>query len=119
MTKKIYGYELIMDLYGCEKKVLTSRRKLQEYADKLCKIIKMKKYGEALIPYFGKNKPHSKGYSLVQLIETSSITGHFSDLWERAYINVFSCQKFNHTAAKKFTRQFFQAKKVKNKFLIR
>lgn len=119
MKRLIYGYELVMDLYGCNRKVLTSRRKLQEYADKLCKLIKMKKYGRVLLPYFGENTAYTKGYSLVQLIETSSITGHFSDLWDRAYINIFSCCKFNHLAAKRFTRRFFQAKKVNNTFLIR
>jgi len=121
MKKKenVYGYELVMDLSGCDEKVLTSRKKLQEYVDKLCKLIKMKKFGKTLLPYFGENKDFTKGYSLVQLIETSSITGHFSDFWGKAYINVFSCQKFSHIAAKKFTRQFFGAKKVKNRFLIR
>ncbi len=119
MRKRIYGYELILNLYGCEKKVLTSRKKLQEYSDELCKLIKMEKYGKTILHYFGENKAYTTGYSLVQLIETSSITGHFSDLWESAYINIFSCRKFNHQAAKKFTRQFFRAQKVKNRFLLR
>lgn len=119
MKKKIYGYELVMDLYGCDKRVLTSKRKLQQYTDKLCNLIKMKKHGKTLLPYFGEKEAFTKGYSLVQLIETSSITGHFSDFWERAYINIFSCKKFDHLAAKKFTRRFFQAKEVRNRFLIR
>lgn len=117
--KKTYGYELVMDLYECNKKIIGSKKKLKEYADKLCKLIKMKQYGETLIPYFGEKEAFTKGYSLVQLIETSSITGHFSDFWARAYINIFSCQKFDRIAAKKFTRQFFQAKRVKNRFLVR
>ena len=104
MRKRIYGYELVMDLYGCEKKVLGSKSKLWEYADKLCRIIKMKKYGKTLLPYFGEKKAYTKGYSLVQLIETSSITGHFSELWERAYINIFSCRKFDHIRAREITR---------------
>jgi len=116
---KTYGYELVMDLYGCNKGIISSKKKLQEYADKLCKLIKMKKYGKTLLPYFGEKKAFTKGYSLVQLIETSSITGHFSDLWDRAYINIFSCRKFDHIAAKKFTRQFFRANRVKNRFLVR
>ncbi|MBL7084589.1 MAG: S-adenosylmethionine decarboxylase [Candidatus Omnitrophica bacterium] len=119
MKKKIYGYELVMDLCGCDKKIIGSKVKLQEYADKLCKLIKMKQYGKTLLPYFGEKRAFTKGYSLVQLIETSSITGHFSELWERAYINIFSCRKFDHAAAKKFTRQFFQAKKLRNRFLVR
>lgn len=119
MKKKVYGYELILDLDGCDKKVLTSRKKLQQYVDKLCKLIDMKKYGKTLLPYFGEQQAFTKGYSLVQLIETSSITGHFSDHWGRAYINIFSCRKFDRDLAKKFTCQFFKAKKVENRYLVR
>lgn len=119
MKKQIYGYELILDLAGCDKKVLKSRKKLNEYSDKLCKLIKMKKYGKALIPYFGQKEAFTKGYSLVQLIETSSITGHFSEYWGKAYINIFSCKKYDHVLAKKFTCEFFGAKKIKNRLLVR
>ncbi|MFC1699234.1 S-adenosylmethionine decarboxylase family protein [Candidatus Omnitrophota bacterium] len=119
MKKKIYGYELVLDLHGCDPKVLTSKKKLQLYVDRLCQLIKMKKYGKTLIPYFGEKEEFTKGYSLVQLIETSSITGHFSDNWGRAYINIFSCRKFNRKLAKKFTRQFFKAKTIENRFLVR
>lgn len=119
MAKKIFGYELVMDLSGCDPKVITSSAKLKEYVDKLCKLIKMKKFGDTLVPYFGEDKEFTKGYSLVQLIETSSITGHFSEFWGKAYINVFSCQTFDHIKAREFTRKFFGAKKVKNRLLVR
>ncbi|GAI87213.1 unnamed protein product [marine sediment metagenome] len=33
--------------------------------------------------------------------------------------NIFSCKKFDPVVAKRFTRQFFRAKSVKNRFLIR
>ncbi|MFH1459716.1 MAG: S-adenosylmethionine decarboxylase [Candidatus Omnitrophota bacterium] len=118
-NKNTYGYELVMDLSGCDPEIITSQKRLQEYVDKLCKIIKMKKFGKTLIPYFGDKAAYTKGYSLVQLIETSSITGHFSDLWKTAYINVFSCKKYNQILAKQFTREFFKAKSIKARFLIR
>jgi len=119
MTKKIFGYELVIDLYGCDKSIISSKKKLQEYIDKLCKLIKMKKYGKTLLPYFGEKAAYTKGYSLVQLIETSSVTGHFSDFWGTAYINIFSCRKYDKDLAKKFTSKFFKAKKTKTRFLIR
>ncbi len=119
MRKKIYGYELIMDLYECSKDIIASKSKLQEYVDELCKLIKMKKYGKTIISYFGESKEYTKGYSLVQLIETSSITGHFSEKWKTAYINIFSCQKYNHIKAKNFTHTFFKAKKIHSRFIIR
>lgn len=119
MAKKIFGYELVMDLHECDKDIITSEKKLKEYTDKLCKLIKMKKYGSTLLPYFGEKAAYTKGYSLVQLIETSSITGHFSDFWGTAYINIFSCKKYDHILARNFTRQFFKATRVKSRFLIR
>ena len=119
MKNKIYGYELIMNLYECDKNIISSQKKLRAYADTLCKLIKMKKYGRTLLPYFGERKAYTKGYSLVQLIETSSIVGHFSDSWKRAYINIFSCKKYDYKLARKFTQDFFRAKKIKSRFIIR
>jgi len=30
MEKKVFGYELIMDLYGCDLEIMKSKKKLQE-----------------------------------------------------------------------------------------
>ncbi|MCF7873586.1 MAG: S-adenosylmethionine decarboxylase [Candidatus Omnitrophica bacterium] len=117
--KKTYGYELIINLNGCNLDILSSKKKLQCYVDQLCELINMKKFGKTILKYFGKNKDFTKGYSLVQLIETSSITGHFSDKWLTAYINIFSCQPYDHKKARKFTKQFFQAKKISSQLIIR
>ncbi len=120
MKKRVtFGFELVMDLHGCDIRVMSSRKKLKEYIDKLCKLIDMKKFGKPFIPYFGVNSPHTKGYSLVQLIETSSITGHFSEYLRRSYINVFSCKTFDKELAKKFTQEFFKAEKIKVRYLVR
>ena len=115
----IYGYELIMDLYECDISIISSKKKLQEYIDRLCKLIRMKKYGKTWIPYFGEKRPHTKGYSLIQLIETSSITGHFSEEKKSAYINLFSCKPYNAEKAKNFTKSFFKAKRMKSRLIIR
>ena len=117
--RKIYGTELILDLYGCSEKTIRSRRKLSEFVNNLCALIKMKKYGKTSIPYFGLKNPHTAGYSLVQLIETSSITGHFSELWNSAYINIFSCRQFDTEKAANFTKKFFGAKRMKKRVILR
>ncbi|MBD3245931.1 MAG: S-adenosylmethionine decarboxylase [Candidatus Omnitrophica bacterium] len=119
MSEKIYGYELIIDLSECDLEVITSKRKLKIYVDTLCELIKMKKFGRLLLPYFGEKAQYTKGYSLVQLIETSSITGHFSDYWKKAYLNIFSCKKFDPHVAKKYTKEYFGAKRMKSRFLTR
>ncbi|OHA08892.1 MAG: hypothetical protein A3A44_02255 [Candidatus Sungbacteria bacterium RIFCSPLOWO2_01_FULL_60_25] len=114
-----YGKEITLDLYGCKPSVIRSRRKLQEYVDRLVALINMKKYGRTLIPHFGHDDPKTDGFSLVQLIETSSITGHFSELWNSAYINIFSCAPYDHARALAFTKKFFGAKRVVARVHIR
>jgi len=117
--KNIYGYELILDLYHCNPKTIHSKKKLQEFVDQLCKLLKMEKYGKTSIPYFGLKKVHTAGYSLSQFIETSSITGHFSEAWNSCYINIFSCKEYDAEVAEKFTIKFFEAKKYKSRFIVR
>ncbi len=118
-AKEYYGHELTLNLHGCDLAIINSKKKLAEYAVKLCRIIKMKRYGEPLIPFFGVKDPKTAGYSLVQLIETSSITGHFSNDWLAAYINIFSCKDFDANIAADFTKNFFRAEKMSKKLAIR
>lgn len=116
---EIFGYELILDLYQCDPESMRSNKNLREFVDKLCKILKMKKYGKTFTPYFGLNDIQTAGYSLLQFIETSSITGHFSENFNKAYINIFSCKEFNYKKAEEFTVDFFGAKKYKSRFIRR
>lgn len=118
-SMKRYGYELILNLYGCDPKVIRSRVALRKYIIQLCRLIKMKRYGPMHIEHFGHGNPHTLGYSLFQYIETSSITGHFSELWNSAYINIFSCKAFDAKKAERFTQKFFRAKKVKKWLILR
>lgn len=118
-NQKIYGYELIINLGDCNPEILSSKKSLQSYVNRLCELIEMKKFGKTILKYFGENKDFTKGYSLVQLIETSSITGHFSDKWNTAYINIFSCQEYDHKKARRFTKRFFQASKISSRLFIR
>jgi len=90
-----------------------------EYSDKICDLIKVKKYGKPIGERFAFQKDYATGYSLVQLIESSSITGHFSELWNRAFINIFSCKLLTIKLPPILQKIFFKTKKIKNKVLIR
>lgn len=117
--KKIYGQELILDLFDCDPKTISSKKEILEYLEKICRVIRMKRYGKAIVRRFGFGKNFTIGFSFVQLIETSSIVGHISELWQRVFINIFSCKLFNLRRAILFTRRFFGAKKIKKRALIR
>ena len=114
-----FGLEVILDLHECDPQVIRSGKKLAEYATKLCKLLGMKKYGKTQLPHFGYNEAHTAGYSMLQFIETSSITGHFSELWNSAYINIFSCKEFDARKAIRFSVGFFGSKRFVKRILVR
>ena len=111
--------EVILDLYECDPKTIRSGKKLAQYATRLCRLLKMKKYGKTQLPHFGYNEAHTAGFSMLQFIETSSVTGHFSEMWNSAYINIFSCRAFDAKKAVSFTVKFFKSKRFKKRLLVR
>ena len=116
---KIYGKEMTLDLYDCNPQTIRSAKKLAEYVKKLCKVVEVKPYGKSIIKRFALHIGHAAGYSLVQLIESSLLSGHFSELWNRAYLNMFSCNDFDDKKVTEFAVKFFKAKSFKKKVSIR
>jgi S-adenosylmethionine/arginine decarboxylase-like enzyme len=114
-----FGWELVLDLYECNQKTISNEKAIKNFARKLCKVIDMKPYGEPLAPYFGENQEHTKGYSLLQFIETSSIVGHFSEGTGAVYLNIFSCKEYDMDKAENFAREYFGAKRVRSRFIVR
>ena len=110
MKKDQFGQELTLDLYGCEIKKITDEKYIKKFAIKLCdEIIKMKRFGEPQVPYFGLESPITAGYSLVQLIETSLVSAHFSEYKKSVYINIFSCKWFDTDKTAEFCKKWFGA----------
>ena len=105
----VFGWELQLDLYECDEFSISNEEKIRNFGLELCKVIDMIPYGEPQTPYFGENCEHTKGYSLLQFIETSSVTGHFSEGTGAAYLNIFSCKPYDAKAAEEFSIQYFGA----------
>ncbi len=115
-----YGQELILNLYDCDLKKISSGEEIEKFVIELCdKVIKMKRYDEPFIPHFGHDNPITSGYSLVQLIETSSVTAHFSEFKKSVYLNIFSCAWFDPEKTARFCQTFFRAKRVQTTLLKR
>lgn len=121
---KSYGYELIMDLGGCNHH-LFCRNCIDGYFEDLCNAIDMEKcerywWDDVGVPAEEKQtSPHTKGTSAVQFILTSSIVVHTLDLRKEAYINLFSCKEFDVNKAMKLTIKTFEADIWHHHFLKR
>jgi len=117
MKRKIWGQTMSVDLLGCPRNLLTNPQKLKEFINKLCKEIEMVPYGKPIIKRFGEGD--LEGWSLMQFIETSTITVHLDEIDLRAFIDIFTCKKFSVDKARRFCKSFFQAKKIKYKNFYR
>ena len=80
-----WGLLTNLDIYGCNQELIRDSEKIKQYVIELCDLIGMKRFGECQVVHFGK-EARVEGYSMVQLIETSLIAGHFANLTNAAYI---------------------------------
>ena len=123
-AEKPYGFELIMDLHGCDIGTF-NRESLDEYFDKVCKAIDMEKCERYWWDDVGvaeeekQTSPHTKGTSAVQFLLTSTIVIHTLELLKAVYLNIFSCKKFDEKVAKQVTREWFGAKECRSHFIER
>ena len=119
-----YGYELILDLHGCNSATFT-RAHLDQYFTRLCKLINVKKCETHFWDDVGvsieeqQTSPQTKGTSAVCFILTSTIVVHTLDILQTVYVNIFSCKEFNPAVATRFTEEWFQGRCEKPAFIER
>ena len=113
-ARPIYGYELILDLHGCDS-TLFNRQHIDTFFTDLCKLIDMTRcevhfWDDVGVPPADQQTlPHTKGTSAVCFILTSSIVIHTLDLLCAVYVNVFSCKSFDPQPVASFTSRWFRA----------
>lgn len=89
----------MLDLSSCDREAVRSADAIRAFSEDLVSSIGMVAYGEPVLAHFATHLPEAAGYSLVQLIETSAVTGHFCDASGDAYLDVFSCKDFDSEVA--------------------
>ena len=113
-----WGYLTSLDVYGCNPDFIRDEEKIRTYVKELCALIGMKRFGECQVVHFGE-EDRVAGYSMVQLIETSLISGHFANLSNAAYIDIFSCKPYDPDQVARFTREYFEAKFIRKHLVKR
>ena len=106
-----WGLLTSLDIYGCNPEIIRDENQIRRYVTELCHLIEMKRFGECQVVHFGEDERVS-GYSMVQLIETSLISGHFANLTNAAYIDIFSCKPYDPEKVARFSKEFFQGEDV-------
>ena len=112
-----WGYHMVIDAYRAPIELISSAPNIEQFAKTLVSRIDMKAYGEPQVIHFGEDD--KLGYTLVQLIETSNITGHFSEETGNFYLDVFSCKWFDQDEVLAVVNQFFKPEDIDHRFFLR
>jgi len=110
-SKQNWGQHLILDMGGCNGNIAL-KESIRAFVAELVDAIDMVAYGEPLIEHFATHSQEAAGYSLVQLIETSAISAHFSDHNRDVYLDVFSCKSFDSNRVVQVVDKYFEPKSI-------
>ena len=116
-NKKCWGHHLIINGGLCDPVALRSKATIAAFAKRLVKDIDMVAFGEPRVVMFGEGE--KRGYTLVQLIETSNIVAHFAEDQNDIYLDIFSCKPFDKAAALRLFRETFHPKNLDSTFMLR
>jgi len=108
-TGKAWGLCTAVDLQDCNSDLIRDPERIKRYVVELCELIGMERFGECQVVNFGEGRV--AGYSMVQLISTSLISGHFANDTNSGYIDIFSCRGYDPATVETFSKEFFGARR--------
>jgi S-adenosylmethionine/arginine decarboxylase-like enzyme len=114
---RTWGKHLILDAAHVIPNTIRNPAVIHDFNKALVKRIDMVPYGMPQIVMFGSG--NKKGYTLVQLIETSNICAHFVEENNSMYLDVFSCKDFDAELVKDTVKEFFGAGLINTHLLVR
>jgi S-adenosylmethionine decarboxylase len=119
MAYEYWGYHLMLDCKAGMLYAVQSESTIRAFAKELVEAIDMKAFGEPVVEHFATHNPDAAGHSLLQLIETSNIAGHFVDKNGDFYLDIFSCKPYDIEVAKSVVVKYFDPLKIKTTYLER
>jgi S-adenosylmethionine/arginine decarboxylase-like enzyme len=114
-----WGYHLILDCGKCDKAQMQDRANVDTWIRQLVRDIDMEPIGEPRIEYTAGEFPDKAGFTVVQVIVTSSIVAHFVDGLGQIYLDVFSCKEFEPAVVEASVKRMFGATSMRKYFLTR
>ena len=113
-----WGKHLIVDVKGCFPARAQDPEYIRHFTKELVRIIEMVPFGEPQVVHFADGTDLA-GWTVIQLIETSCITGHFCDINGDLYLDVFSCKDFVEQRVIDTLEHFFSPGDIKFQVVMR
>ena len=103
-----WGITTSVDLRSCNPNFIRDANHIKKFTVGLCKLLDVVRIGECKLIQYGAKK-EIQGFSMVQLIDTSLISGHFAEALNNAYLDIFSCKYHDPVEVYNFALNFFEA----------
>jgi S-adenosylmethionine decarboxylase len=117
---EVWGYQLIVDCFGCAFDICCDLDRGYEFLDQVCHFLKMTKQTQ---PYVFKTCdkmfPGRPGYSGWLPIIESGIQIHTSAHNRFISIDLYSCKPFDCDKTEEFVQNWFQPEKIETQFIFR
>lgn len=114
-----WGILTSIDLHNCDPEMIRDADTVRKHVYELCDLIKVKRFGECTVVHFADHDEDVAGFSMVQLIETSLISGHYANKTNNVYLDIFSCRYYNPDVVEKFSKEFFRADNSSKHIVLR
>ena len=116
--KKMYGKHFLGSFKNCDNKI-RSLPPIIDFITQLVDLIDMDPVGEPVAHHIDKDRGNIGGFTVVQIIHTSTITFHSYDEAKDLYLDIFSCKDFDEKLALDFTKEYFLPEEVFHQTIYR
>ena len=118
--KRPFGYELLLDCYGCKSETCDDLEHCYSYLDKMVDFIGMHKQSPpSIFRTDRKAFPGKTGLSGWVPLVDSSIVIHTLTRRDYISIDVYSCGEFDPKRVIEFTKRYFAPRRIQKRFILR
>lgn len=115
-VREPYGWSLSFTIRDCDPSRIRDTQVIKDFTPALCQVIDMKTYGEPIIRRFIHPDQRFRVIQLIQMIETSNVSGLFVVRTRSAYLDIFSCKPYDPDAAADFSQDYFKGMAADTRF---
>ncbi|MBF0384524.1 MAG: S-adenosylmethionine decarboxylase [Candidatus Omnitrophica bacterium] len=120
MNQKAFGYQLLLDLYGCKKGVCEDLSLCYQFLDDIVSALGMEKQSPpSIFRSDAVRFPDKAGLSGWAPLIESSIVIHTLSPTDFISVDVYCCKKFANSTAVDICKKFFEPKKIDMQYIER
>lgn len=107
ITNEPWGWHLLLDCSHLNGAAINSVQTIRKFVKAVVQKIDMVPIGDTQVVWCDTHEDVKKGYTFIQIIETSNIIGHLCSYDNTGFIDIWSCKTFDMNDVIPLVREFF------------